>query len=69
MEQTGVDSSVMLPYLSHKFGLNYFTASNTDDVDDALVCGGFVYVPLEMQRLANETKLTKYLTLLLKMLL
>lgn len=39
MEQIGIDSSKMLPYLDEEFGLNYFTAGDTDDLDDALVSG------------------------------
>jgi hypothetical protein len=43
----------MLPYLDRKFNLNYFTASNTDNVDDALVSTGFVYFLRKMQRMGD----------------
>jgi hypothetical protein len=38
IEQNGIDSSLLLPHLKKKFGLDYFAASDMDDdVDDALV--------------------------------
>jgi hypothetical protein len=37
IEQAGIDSNTVLPYIAREFGVDHFTAGNSDNINDALV--------------------------------